>query len=141
MTATVTHIDGHLATEWPGASGFRIAADAGLGILDITCPTCGRRTRRYFAEEDDFEIRHRRHCRHERIIRRLVARQPARLGERHSDLRFHVGDHVLVVRDSMPVQGPEDLRHVTDTMGGARARTAKRKRRVTVRRRRKSRRH
>ncbi len=125
MTATVTHIDGHLATEWPGASGFRIAADAGLGILDITCPTCGRRTRRYFAEEDDFEIRHRPGCRQERIIRRLVSQHPERLGERHSYLRIHVGDYVLVVRDSMPLRGPLDLYEAVDTSGRARAGTTR----------------
>ncbi len=142
MTVTVTRIDGHLAAAWPGAAGFHIAADPRLGLIVVTCPSCGERTRRCLAEADDFEIRHRPGCRHERIIRRLVAQHPERFGERPSDLRFHLGDSVLlVVRDSMPLQGPEDLYHAAEVTRGKRSRASanRRRRRATGRRRRKRR--
>ena len=125
MTVTVTRIDGHLAAAWPGAAGFHIAADPRLGLIVVTCPSCGERTRRCLAEADDFEIRHRPGCRQERIIRRLVSQHPERLGERHSYLRIHVGDYVLVVRDSMPLRGPLDLYEAVDTSGRARAGTTR----------------
>ncbi len=143
MTVTVTRIDGHLAVEWPGASGLLIAANLEVGLIVIICPNCGERSERYLVDGDDFEITHQPDCRHERIIRRLVSQHPERLGERPSDLRVHVGDCVLVVRDSMPLRGPEDLYHDAEVTRGKRSRASakRRRRRTTGRRRRKRRCH
>ena len=107
MEVTVTRIDGRLTADVPGVSALHVAADPEIGLLVITCPSCGERTLRYLTSGDQFAVRHQKTCQCERTIRRLVETHPERVGKSYGTLVFQQGDCFVVVRDPMPLTGSE----------------------------------
>ena len=73
MQVTVTRIDGRLVPECPGASRMHVEFDAYSALLTMACPFCGKRTLRFLAEGDAFEVNHRKSCRLARRVRRVEA--------------------------------------------------------------------
>ena len=80
MRVTVTRIGGRLVPECPGASRMDLEFDPYTALLTMSCPFCGKRTLRYLAEGDSFEVNHRRSCRLDRAVRRLIREHPELVG-------------------------------------------------------------
>ena len=81
MRATVTEIGGLLVPVCPGASRMRLEFDPYTALLTMSCPFCGKRTLRYLVDGDEFEVKHRRRCRLDRAVRRLLAKHPELVGK------------------------------------------------------------
>jgi len=81
MTVTVARIGGRLVPQFPGASRMDLEFDPYTALLTMSCPFCGKQTLRYLAEGDSFEVNHRRSCRLDRAVRRLMEEHPELVGK------------------------------------------------------------
>ena len=81
MTVTVARIGGLLVPECPGASRMDLEFDPYTALLTMSCPFCGKQTLRYLVEGDVFKVNHRRSCRLDRAVRRLVREHPELVGK------------------------------------------------------------
>ena len=81
MNVTVERARGHLVAETPGLSRMSVHFDAATALLTIRCPFCRQRTQRVLREGETFEVTHRRSCRLERTIRRLIEQHPELVGK------------------------------------------------------------